>query len=96
MRILIVEDDPILRDGLAVGLGLAFAAICVAVSVILQSLVPEQSLFGRLLQSGLVIAGWEALWRPVDLMLYEPWLLRREARVFEAIAEASVTVRAKD
>ncbi len=66
-----------------------------AVSLILRSVIPEQSLFGRLPQSGLVIAGREALWRPVDPLLYEPWLLRREARAFEAIAKAPVTVVAR-
>jgi hypothetical protein len=32
----------------------------------------------RFLDEGFVIAGWVALWYPLDVLLYQRWPLRRE------------------
>jgi hypothetical protein len=48
----------------------------------------------ELLGEGLLIIGWVALWRPVEMLLYDWWPLLRRARRFEAIARMPVEVRA--
>lgn len=45
-----------------------------------------------LLSSALVITGWVAVWRPLDLLLYEPWILRRQARILRAIEAMPVVI----
>lgn len=45
------------------------------------------------LPEGLLIIGWVALWRPVEIFLYDWWPIRRRQRRFEAIARMPVEVR---
>jgi len=44
-----------------------------------------------LLREGLAVAGWVAMWRPMELFLYEWWPIRRELRTFQRLSEATVT-----
>jgi hypothetical protein len=43
---------------------------------------------------GLLIIGWVALWRPVEIFLYDWWPIRRRQRRFERIARMPVEVQA--
>ncbi len=40
-----------------------------------------------------LVAAWVGIWYPLDTLIYAPGPLRRDRRVFEALAEANVTVR---
>ena len=44
------------------------------------------------LAEGLLIAGWVALWRPLEIFLYEWWPIRAQARLFERLSEMEVRV----
>lgn len=77
------------RTTLAIGLGFLFA--CTA----LRQLV---SAFGRgtlqqIVAEGLLIAGWVAMWRPLQAFLYDWWPLHRTRAVFEKLKEVPVEVR---
>lgn len=73
-------------------LATGFIVICVILSVALEHSSGLGEFARRLLGDGLVIAGWVALWRPLDMLLYETWLLRREKRVIDAVAEMPVVL----
>ena len=48
----------------------------------------------RVLEESLIIVGWVANWRPIEIYLYD-WLpIRRRIRLFERIAAAKVEVKA--
>ncbi len=47
----------------------------------------------EVLREGLLIIGWVALWRPVEMFLYDWWPLLQSARRLEAIARMPVEVR---
>jgi hypothetical protein len=47
----------------------------------------------ELLAEGLLIIGWVALWRPVEMFLYDWWPLLRQQRRFAAIARMPVEIR---
>ena len=40
----------------------------------------------------LVIGGWVAMWRPIEVFLYDWWPIRAEARLYDRIAAAPVRV----
>jgi hypothetical protein len=44
------------------------------------------------IQEGLTIVGWVALWRPVELLLYDPWVLRRDIALYRRLENADVSV----
>ena len=46
--------------------------------------------FLRLLQEGFAVAGWVAMWRPMEIFLYEWWPLRREVRTLQRISESEI------
>jgi len=43
-------------------------------------------------RKGEFIAGWAAMWRPMETFLFDWWPLRRECRFYERLARARVTV----
>ena len=46
--------------------------------------------FSAVGREGLVIVGWVALWRPLEIYLYDWWPLREERVLFERLARMSV------
>ena len=69
-----------------------FVLVTVALSLVVEGSGFLPPMLLTLLVDGLVIAGWVAIWRPLDLLLYEPWLLRRQARILRAFGAMSVSV----
>lgn len=77
------------RDTLAIGL--VFLAACIGARQFVYSL--GSSGFYQLLAEGLLISGWVAMWRPIQIFLYDWWPLRRRTRIFEKLAAIEVTLR---
>jgi hypothetical protein len=71
------------RRSLLVGLGVL--AICLSVGQTMASVLP-QSYFVRSIEEGLVIVGWVANWRPIEIFLYDWWPLAQERRTYRRLA----------
>jgi hypothetical protein len=52
---------------------------------------PSNSAFTDLVQEGLTIAPWVAMWRPMETFLYDWWPIRAELRTFDRLAESTIT-----
>lgn len=76
------------RETLAVGL--AFLAACLLVR---QLLFAEGGTISHIIGEGLLIAGWVAMWRPMEIFLYEWWPLRRMRQIHEKLSAIAVEVR---
>lgn len=48
--------------------------------------------FGRLLQDSLSIGGWVAMWRPLEVFLYDWWPIRADAKLFDRLAAMPVRI----
>lgn len=82
----------LLRDGrTALALGLGFLVICTGLGQIARSFAPEP--WGGILQEGLLIIGWVAMWRPVEIFLYDWRPMRRRALLYDRLSRMAVTVR---
>lgn len=44
------------------------------------------------LRESLSIAGWVAMWRPMELLLYDWWPIRAEVRLLQRLATMPVRV----
>jgi hypothetical protein len=73
-------------------IGLAFLAFCTLASRLLHGLDGQPLL--RVAAFGLEIAGWVAMWRPLEILLYDWWPILRRRRLFERLARMQVAVRA--
>lgn len=72
-------------------IGLGVLAVCTAIGSLLGAVVPSPA--GRFLNEGLMILGWVANWRPIEIYLYE-WLpIIRRRRLYQRLANANVEVR---
>ena len=74
---------------------------CLAIGLffLLGCLVMSHALTGRaagpflnLTRESLTIAGWVAMWRPMQIYLYDWWPLRRRGRVYEKLSRMPVEV----
>jgi hypothetical protein len=74
------------QEGLAtLWRGMLFLALCMFGSRILGEPKFLPDIVARFLDEGLIIAGWVALWYPLDALLYQHWPLKRERRLYERL-----------
>lgn len=79
----------LLRRGHSVlAIALLFLATCLVLREVVTTLVPNQA--GQILHEGLLIAGWVAMWRPLEIYLYDWWPLRQEWRSLQRLARMHV------
>src|SRR5580698_7811462 len=77
------------RTSLAIGLVVLAAAI--AVGNFLASLMKGRDA-GQILQEMLVVGGWVAMWRPLEIFLYDWWPIREEAQLSDRLAAMPVRI----
>jgi hypothetical protein len=88
-----------LRTLLSIGrasllIGLAFLATCTVASRMVERL-GDQPLY-RVGAFGLEIAGWVAMWRPLETFLYDWWPILRRRRQYQRLAQMPVSVTTPD
>lgn len=81
----------VLRQGrTTLAVGLVFLAACTALWALVFT---GDGMPSRLLHEGVMIMGWVAMWRPLDILLYEWWPLLADARLFSRISRLPVEIR---
>jgi hypothetical protein len=81
----------LLQDGRrALAIGLAFLSGCVLVR---QLLFTEGGTITYIIGESLLIGGWVAMWRPMEVFLYEWWPLRRRGKIYEKLGTIPVEAR---
>jgi hypothetical protein len=78
------------RGRVSLFVGLIFLAICVSLSELISRI--GYSTAAQLIRESLLIGGWVAMWRPLEIYLYDWWPLRDERRLLERLARARVHV----
>jgi hypothetical protein len=48
---------------------------------------------GDLLRESLLIGGWVAMWRPLEIFLYDWWPIRSEVRLFDRLSTMPVQIQ---
>ena len=77
-------------------INLVIGLLCLAASIIAGSvavdLLPDTraAIFAR---ESVLIGGWVAMWRPLEMFLYDWWPIRAEARLFDRLSAMTVRVR---
>jgi hypothetical protein len=51
---------------------------------------------GGLLRESLLIGGWVAMWRPLEIFLYDWWPIRAEARLYDRLSVMPVKIAYED
>jgi hypothetical protein len=72
-------------------IGLLFLTAAVAAGSALEQMLANEAL-GRILREGLLIGGWVAMWKPLEILLYDWWPIRAERRLFDRLAGMKVRI----
>jgi len=75
-------------------IGLVFLAVCLFLSRML--LARAAGTWAAVAQESLTIAGWVAMWRPMQIYLYDWWPLRRRRQTFVKLSHMPVEILQKD
>jgi hypothetical protein len=70
--------------------GLAFLSLCTLGAKAATGL--GDGPYVEIVREGLIIAGWVAMWRPIQIFLYEWWPIVRRRRMLQNLAHAQVRV----
>jgi len=82
------------RDGrIALVTGVLFLFACLLLRGLLRT-VGDETVLG-VLGEGLLIIGWVAMWRPLEIFLYEWVPISRRCRVFAKLSKIPVVVKPK-
>lgn len=87
-----LEFKRLLKHGrMSLMVGLFFLVSCFA-GIEFASAWAESTV-GSFFKEGLTIAGWVAMWRPLEIYLYEWWPLRRKGIILRKLSRMPVEVR---
>lgn len=88
------EFKQLLREGrISLIIGLSFLTVCISGG---QMATRFQIPGASVVEVSLTIAGWVAMWHPMDVFLYGWWPLRREGKVYRKLSTIPVEVRYSD
>ena len=76
----------------SLGIGLVVLIGCLVASQVMANVIPNR-VVARVLEESLIIVGWVANWRPIEIYLYDWVPIRRRIRLYRRIAAAEVTVK---
>lgn len=76
------------RGQTALVIGSVFLVTCLSLSGAAVKLFPGQ--LGDILREGFMIVGWVAMWRPLEIFLYDWWPVREEWRSLQRLARMHV------
>ena len=88
------EFTQLMREGrLSLIIGLLFLTACLSgARLAVNGHIPG----APIVEASLTIAGWVAMWHPMDIYLYGWWPLRRTGKVFRKLSIMPVEVRYSD
>ena len=78
---------------ISLAIGLAFVAVALAFAEWVAPLILSE-LAASVAVDSFVIGAWVALWRPLEIFLYDWWPIRAEARLYERLAAMPLALAA--
>jgi hypothetical protein len=79
------------RGRISLAIATAFLGVTVAFGDALASYVGGSRL-AEVLREGFLIGGWVAMWRPLEVFLYDWWPIRAEVRLFNRLGTMPVRI----
>ena len=79
------------RGRTSLAIGLAFLVFSVVASGYPGQWLPNESL-AALLRESMLIGGWVAMWRPLEIFLYDWWPIRAEEKLLNRLAVMPVHI----
>jgi len=71
-------------------IGLLVLAACLVIGGALDGLIQNE--IGEFMREGLVILGWVANWRPIEIFLFDWWAVAQRRTLMKRLADAKVEI----
>ena len=78
------------RGRISLVIGLVFLAATVIGGDLIAGMMNDR--FAGVVRESFLIGGWVAMWRPIEVFLYDWWPVRAEARLFDRLSAMTVRV----
>ena len=83
------KNRQLLREGWKnLVIGLAFLALCLFFAQFLSRY--DAGTLVSILRESLIIGGWVAMWRPMEIFLYERWPGKRKQKLYSRLSHMDV------
>ena len=82
------------RGRISLLIGLVFLVACIMVERILSMFMSDK-VFIDIIKEGFMICGWVAMWRPIQIYLYDWWPILLNILVFRKLRKIKVEVKAR-
>ena len=83
------QNKKLLREGWKnLVIGLTFLSLCLFAAQFLGAY--EGNTFVAILKEGLIIGGWVAMWRPMEMFLYSRWPVKRMRQLYTRLSNMEV------
>jgi hypothetical protein len=79
------------RGWISLLIGLSFLAAALLGGAYLERRMGGGNL-ATMLREGLLIGGWVAMWRPMEIFLYDWWVIRGERRIHDRLSRLDVRI----
>ena len=80
-----------LRGRVSLAIGLVALSFTIVLGGALPRLIPE-GFVQRFVEEGLIIVGWVANWKPIEIFLFEWWPIARKRALYRRLAAARVEI----
>lgn len=71
-------------------LGFLFLIICISLRTALNFMSNHP--LGNIILEGLSIVGWVAMWRPIQILIYDWWSVYRKKKIYEKIRDMELEI----
>jgi hypothetical protein len=78
----------------SLAIGVVVLAVCIGAGTLVLNVFGETQV-ARFVNEGLIILGWVANWRPIEIFLYDWWPLVRRRRLYRRLAKAKLTLHGR-
>ena len=79
------------RGRISLVIALAFLTASIVVGDVVASYFGDGR-FGEIVREGFLIGGWVAMWRPLEVFLYDWWPIRAEGRLLQRLSTMPVRI----
>lgn len=81
-----------LREGrFSLAIGVLFLLVCVLIRQLAMGI--DGATLSQIVAEGFLILGWVAMWRPLQIFLYDWWPIRHQSRLYAKLAAMPVEIR---
>lgn len=83
--------DLLKRGNTSLIIGLIFMTGSILLGDWIAHLLGDRGI-GAIIRESLLIGGWVAMWRPMEIFLYDWWPIRHERRVYDRLSQSAVRI----